>query len=525
VWTQEELAERAGVSVRTISDIERGVQRSPRPNTLRRIADALRLADLDAERLAAAGRCSDPNPATPDEARRPPAAPVAVDRAEAALRARAWESASALYSDRVDLLGGEPDPDDAALCDALLGMGDAATMGVQRHVARPAYLRAATAAMTARLHEELLHAAVGYSFMSKAGDAGPRARSVWRRANLRVGDDDLCGRAVLSAASATTELLDNEVELARAHAARALSLARDADDEGALAVAIAASCTTGWGDGRPEQRLHLAVEMEDLDVGWIPVSGLEALELQAVPLLELGRFAEFRDLVDRFAELADPRSPSTVAQVAQWRAAIQLLDGELSAAEQTGRRAAEMAGHPPNFTMGFMAQVYSARHQTRREFEIIDSLEMLVDRHPDELAWRCCLALALARGNRSDEARGLLERIRLEMWPPPAGWTRPLSLALLAEAAAIAQDAEMGAVCEEELLAFDGLFVVPATGTSCEGSVRRYLGFAALARGERGLATERLEHALAVELSTGAPALAGCCRSALAMAAAGSDDR
>lgn len=46
--TQEELAERAGVSVRTIGNLERGVPHRPRKDTRRLLAEALGLASLDA---------------------------------------------------------------------------------------------------------------------------------------------------------------------------------------------------------------------------------------------------------------------------------------------------------------------------------------------------------------------------------------------------------------------------------------------------------------------------------------------
>lgn len=42
--TQEELAEAAKVSYRTISDLERGISRSPRRDTTRLLADALGLS-------------------------------------------------------------------------------------------------------------------------------------------------------------------------------------------------------------------------------------------------------------------------------------------------------------------------------------------------------------------------------------------------------------------------------------------------------------------------------------------------
>src|SRR5215207_5671167 len=53
--SQEELAERAGVSVRALSDLERGVHRAPRPETVRMLTEALSLrADDRADFLATA---------------------------------------------------------------------------------------------------------------------------------------------------------------------------------------------------------------------------------------------------------------------------------------------------------------------------------------------------------------------------------------------------------------------------------------------------------------------------------------
>jgi transcriptional regulator with XRE-family HTH domain len=56
--TQEELAERAGLSPRSASDLERGVNRLPRRDTAKSLGDALRLADADRVgfEMAARGR-------------------------------------------------------------------------------------------------------------------------------------------------------------------------------------------------------------------------------------------------------------------------------------------------------------------------------------------------------------------------------------------------------------------------------------------------------------------------------------
>ncbi len=52
--TQEELAERAGLTVKGISDLERGARNRPYPHTVRSLADALELAEDERAALFAA---------------------------------------------------------------------------------------------------------------------------------------------------------------------------------------------------------------------------------------------------------------------------------------------------------------------------------------------------------------------------------------------------------------------------------------------------------------------------------------
>src|SRR5215217_9287372 len=54
--SQEELAERAGLSPRGISDLERGVRRAPHLTTVRLLADALELTADDRQALLVAAR-------------------------------------------------------------------------------------------------------------------------------------------------------------------------------------------------------------------------------------------------------------------------------------------------------------------------------------------------------------------------------------------------------------------------------------------------------------------------------------
>lgn len=101
--SQEELAERAGLSVNAIGALERGERRYPHPHTVRALADALALSDAERTTLAAAGRrratTEEPSPATPAA---PPAAPAlpALPQPLTPLIGRARELAAAR-----DLLG------------------------------------------------------------------------------------------------------------------------------------------------------------------------------------------------------------------------------------------------------------------------------------------------------------------------------------------------------------------------------------------------------------------------------------
>ena len=73
--SQEALAERASLSRRGISDLERGARQAPRLETVRLLADALSLSDVDRTALLAAAR---PEPLRLDTSRSAPSVPVAL---------------------------------------------------------------------------------------------------------------------------------------------------------------------------------------------------------------------------------------------------------------------------------------------------------------------------------------------------------------------------------------------------------------------------------------------------------------
>ncbi len=70
--TQEELAERAGLTAKGISDLERGRRRRPYPHTVRSLADALGLSEGERGSLfAAVPKRDDAGPATSSAVAKP----------------------------------------------------------------------------------------------------------------------------------------------------------------------------------------------------------------------------------------------------------------------------------------------------------------------------------------------------------------------------------------------------------------------------------------------------------------------
>src|SRR3954453_12155795 len=66
--SQEALAERAGLSLRGVSDLERGIRRAPHLATIGMLADALALGPEDRQTLLAAARPVTQSETTPDSA-------------------------------------------------------------------------------------------------------------------------------------------------------------------------------------------------------------------------------------------------------------------------------------------------------------------------------------------------------------------------------------------------------------------------------------------------------------------------
>ena len=84
--TQEELAERSGLTAAAVSQLERGVRRRPQPRTVRALADALGLDDGERAALTALAHRPGRARTTPSCAPTAPSAPRGMKRSPASVR-------------------------------------------------------------------------------------------------------------------------------------------------------------------------------------------------------------------------------------------------------------------------------------------------------------------------------------------------------------------------------------------------------------------------------------------------------
>jgi len=120
--SQRDLAEKAGVSPATVYELEVGKRPTPRPSTLRKLAEALEveIADLFGEPVLAGGKAE-----APREAGRPETSTRTVEEVEKALarvlepaRAEAlreWQASNRLESSQREMLTSIGDPPEAAV--------------------------------------------------------------------------------------------------------------------------------------------------------------------------------------------------------------------------------------------------------------------------------------------------------------------------------------------------------------------------------------------------------------------------
>ena len=344
-------------------------------------------------------------------------------------------------------------------------------------------------------------------------------------------------RAELQIALAS-ELVAADPQRARASSDAAIATARRLHDGGLLLRAVSSRAQLLLYPNDPRERESFAREEAALARSRRD-RGAEVFAHHHVfaSALARGDRAAVDDAADACEQAAAALGhPMHRGHAAAALAARALWLGDLLLAEQFSDEAARSLADHRSRELAFLvatSQRFVLRRFQGRLAELEPQLEAALREHPDRLALHCTLSLLYVTTGRDEAARASLARVvercsdgrQLRL---PADLSRSTNVALLAETCAWLRDAETAARLELELeIAGDGNVCLGSL--VCLGSVQRYRGLVAQARGDHDEAIAFLEDAIEWEKHAGARpleacAVLDCARVALARGEPGDDE-
>jgi class 3 adenylate cyclase len=423
---------------------------------------------------------------------KPKAARYSALAGRLALDSLAPAEGAKLFVDALDLLG---EDDDAARCEALIGLGEA-----QQLTGDPAYratlLRAAQIASS--LGDAALAAAAALAntrgFTSLIGDLdGEREEAIERALELDDGAD-LGRRALLLALQSQELLYEHDPTRRQALAVEAIALARDVGDPRVRARVLQHAFHGLWSPDMVAVRADVANEL----LASAQAAEDRALESWANLLLlhgaiETGDFARARALSDRLLELAAALQQPTLSWVAQMEAAaLTVAEGNLGAGEELARKAlavGELAGQPDARRIFGEFRALARMYQGRGDAQLIELSRQATSLFPRMAVWPASTAQYEAYFGSQEVARKLLGDA-VASGLEQVGWDtlRLVALSFYADAASRLRAADAAELIHELMSPWDDQVIWG--GAQAYGHVRLWLAVAAATMGRHREADE-----------------------------------
>jgi tetratricopeptide (TPR) repeat protein len=346
----------------------------------------------------------------------------AGDRALAAL---APADAALWYRRALELLEGDPSPNDRQRAELLVGLGDA-----QRQIGIAAYretlLQAAWAADRADDVSLLSRAALTNTrgWQSRTdGTADDERLAVLNRALARSGEDATGTRARLLALSGIEQIYTRSLEERVALASEAVALARASGDATALVHVLSGACRSIAGPPTHAQRLAWSAEgvrvADDLGDPFLRLLSSDMLTSVA---LESADRDTFDERLRVRADLVETLPHASFRWSLLFHQAVQaILMGDLQAAEDLATEALNLGletGQDDAFRI-YGAQLLNVRIRQGRLGELVTLVEDSVTNNPDLPVYRAVLAVAYASTQDLDRTRQLLDAEFTEGFPIP----------------------------------------------------------------------------------------------------------
>jgi DNA-binding SARP family transcriptional activator/tetratricopeptide (TPR) repeat protein len=465
---------------------------------------------------AAAGRLAGPSSAAErawhllraGERHRRDAVEACRAAAAAASAAHAHEEAVTHLRRARAQLGDDPGPLLAGEVELELAAAEVQASG--REAAEPHYLAAwELARRSGDVHLMARAAArhgIQYHFAGGVGrDTAANARTALDALGA-LGEATTGLRAGLHATLAAA-LVADEPDAARAHARRAVQLARAGDDPATLAAALVAEQVADLGPAGLPHRLETAREVVALS----EQAGAHDLAVHGSfllmgALLERGDIGELDAQLSRQRSLIDRFAAPRFARHALWfQCTRAMLDGRADDVEALAGECfaiSERLGDPDGIAV-FGAQHGVALWMRGRVIEMEQAYLESMRADPAEPVWHAVLAWLWSSDGRLDEARGALSRL-----PPadglPSGQYTLLTLVTAADAALAVGDEARIAELWEAMLPYADRVVPIAMGAACWGTVARRLGALAQRLGREDEAIAHLERSIALCARLGA---------------------
>jgi class 3 adenylate cyclase len=423
---------------------------------------------------------------------RPKAARYSALAGRLALDSLAPAEGARLFADALDLLG---EDDDAARCEALIGLGEA-----QQLTGDPAYratlLQAAHIASS--LGEPALAADAALAntrgFTSLIGDLDDEREEAIERALELDDGSDLGRRALLLALQSQELLYEHDPTRRQALALEAIALARDLSDPRVKARVLQHAFHGLWS---PDM-VAVRAEVSDDLLASAQAAEDRALESWANLLLlhgaiETGDFARARALSDRLLELAAALQQPTLSWVAQMEAAaLTAAGGNLVAAEELARKGlaiGELAGQPDALRIFGEFRALARMYQGRGNTELIELSRQATSTFPRMAVWPASTAQYEAYFGDKDAARKLLgDAVATGL--EHIGWDtlRLVALSFYADAASRLRAADAAELIHELMSPWDDQIIWG--GAQAYGHVRLWLAVAAATMGRHQAADD-----------------------------------
>lgn len=423
---------------------------------------------------------------------------------QSADNALAFEDATALFQNALDVLDTLSVDDPRRRCMLLLRLGDAQRKSTDYPRALESLGAAAEIARNQGVVEVLAESAclyedVAWRFTAHVSAAPGR---LLEAALALLPEGAVAWRVRLLGSLARERLHTGRMDESKALSAQATSLARSMGDPAALATSLATLADFPWLPHETQDMLVQATELAELGERANDLEvALRGHFRRSAMLLELGDMPGALAAVEAMGRInARMRQPFHRAWELGARVTVALLRGALDEAEQQIlQNTRSQLALPTGVIDPLSILIFTLRREQGRLAELGPLVAMFVRQNSMSGTWLPGLALLYVELGDLDAARTTFDDVATgEFESLPRDGRLAISLSYLTEVCVALGNAEHAPVLYRLLQPWDGRCIVLGGGTGCRGSSGRFLGMLATLEANWAAAERHFADAIAL---------------------------